>query len=185
MDLIFLLIGFCLLAEFFYFVSNIDRLPPISKKNKLIIGLLDLGGTVVMIVMLNKEIAVHFSYEDLIIPTLGLKLKGWFVAILVIIGLIESLILIIYGSIEMFRGIGGHVTKGIIDTSAVKPVAKLLNLNPSQTIALAYIFKHKSITIEDFQLLCPEIERSSLEQDLQALVRLGLAVNEGDKFIIT
>lgn len=180
MDLIFLLIGFCLLTEFFYFASNIDRIRSISKRNKLIIGLVDLIGAVIMLIMLNKEIAVHFSDNDLIIPTLGIKLKGWVAAITVFIGLIESIVLLIYGMIEMFRGKGAGVT-----TAAVRRVAKLLNLSPNQTKAFGYVYEHKSMTIEDFQVLCPESDRSSLEQDLQALIRLGLVVNKGDQFIIT
>lgn len=41
------------------------------------------------------------------------------------------------------------------------------------------------MTINDFERLCPEADRPSLEQDLQALVKLGIMVPKEDKFVIT
>jgi len=63
--------------------------------------------------------------------------------------------------------------------------AALLKLPPRQEKALVYIYEHNSITIDDFARLCPDADRPSLEQDLQAMVGLKLMVFKDDKFIIT
>lgn len=194
MDIIFALISLCLIIEFFYTMNNwlgghIKR--EYSNTTKLIAGIASLSGTIILITMLNTAPSynaagsLYFSGDRLILPTFDFALKPWAPMIIILVGFCESIFFIVIGTIGKFRGKGGRVTTRTVNTAAVKRVADLLKLSPNQTKAFAYIYEHKCITIDDFQLLCPEIDRSSLEQDLQALVRLGLAVNKEDKFIIT
>ena len=48
-----------------------------------------------------------------------------------------------------------------------------------QAKALGYILEHGSLTIKDFEGLCPEVNRRSLQRDLKAMVDRGVIVAEG------
>ena len=63
--------------------------------------------------------------------------------------------------------------------------AKALGLDERKSKALVYLYEHKSMTIVDFEKLCPEADRVSLEQDMQALVEMGVMTPDGDRFVIT
>jgi len=52
-------------------------------------------------------------------------------------------------------------------------------LSDRQAKALAYILEHGSLTIQDFEGLCPEVNRRSLQRDLKMMVHIGLLVSEG------
>ena len=52
-------------------------------------------------------------------------------------------------------------------------------LSDRQAKALAHILEHGSLTIQDFEGLCPEVNRRSLQRDLKAMVDRGLIVTEG------
>jgi Fic family protein len=52
-------------------------------------------------------------------------------------------------------------------------------LSDRQAQALAHILEHGSLTIQDFEGLCPEVNRRSLQRDLKAMVERGLIVTEG------
>ena len=52
-------------------------------------------------------------------------------------------------------------------------------LSNRQAKALAHILEHGSLTIQDFEGLCPEVNRRSLQRDLKAMVERGLIVTEG------
>ncbi|MDF1590611.1 MAG: Fic family protein [Desulfobacterales bacterium] len=54
------------------------------------------------------------------------------------------------------------------------------SLSDRQTIALGYILEHDSLTIQDFERLCPNVNRRSLQRDLKAMVDHGLIVSEGE-----
>ena len=69
--------------------------------------------------------------------------------------------------------------------AAARRAAAVLGLEPRQTEALAYIYEHHSMTLDDFRRLCPEADDPLLEQDLQAMVGLGLMVPQGDEFVMT
>ena len=45
--------------------------------------------------------------------------------------------------------------------------------------AKALVFDHGSLTIQDFEGLCPEVNRRSLQRDLKAMVDIGLLVSVG------
>ncbi|MFZ0242855.1 MAG: hypothetical protein WAL90_14525 [Desulfobacterales bacterium] len=53
-------------------------------------------------------------------------------------------------------------------------------LSDRQAKALAHILEHGSLTIQDFEGLCPDINRRSLQRDLKAMVDGGLIVTEGE-----
>jgi Fic family protein len=53
------------------------------------------------------------------------------------------------------------------------------NLSDRQAKAIGYILEHGSATIQDFEQLCPEINRRSLQRDLRNMVEMGLLVSEG------
>jgi len=52
-------------------------------------------------------------------------------------------------------------------------------LSDRQAKALAHILEHGSLTIQDFEGLCPEVNRRSLQRDLKAMVERRLIVTEG------
>lgn len=58
-------------------------------------------------------------------------------------------------------------------------MAKQHNLSDRQAKALAHIFENGSLTIQDFEALCPEVNRRSLQRDLKIMVDVGLLVSEG------
>lgn len=53
-------------------------------------------------------------------------------------------------------------------------------LSDRQARALAHILEHGSLTIKDFEGLCPDVNRRSLQRDLKTMVDLGLIVSEGE-----
>lgn len=58
-------------------------------------------------------------------------------------------------------------------------LVKERRLSDRQGKALAHILEHGSLTIQDFEGLCPEVNRRSLQRDLKAMVERGLIVTEG------
>ena len=52
-------------------------------------------------------------------------------------------------------------------------------LSGRQAKVLGYILEHGSLTIQDFEGLCPDVTRRSLQRDLKAMVDMGLLVSEG------
>ena len=58
-------------------------------------------------------------------------------------------------------------------------LARRHSLNPRQTIALGFVLECGSLNIQDFEQLCPGINRRSLQRDLKALLDKGLLIAEG------
>lgn len=54
------------------------------------------------------------------------------------------------------------------------------NLSDRQAKAIGHILQHGSLTIQDFEHLCPEVNRRSLQRDLKAMVDRGVIVAEGE-----
>ena len=52
-------------------------------------------------------------------------------------------------------------------------------LSDRQAKALGHILEHSSLTIQDFEGLCPDVNRRSLQRDLKVMVDSGLLVSEG------
>lgn len=52
-------------------------------------------------------------------------------------------------------------------------------LNVRQTAAIRYLLEYGKITIQDFEALCPETTRRSLQRDLRLLLEKGLVVASG------
>jgi Fic family protein len=57
---------------------------------------------------------------------------------------------------------------------------KEYGLSDRQATALGHILEHGSLTIQDFEQLCPDVNRRSLQRDLKAMVDHGLIVSEGE-----
>lgn len=53
-------------------------------------------------------------------------------------------------------------------------------LSDRQAKALGHILEHGSLNIQDYERLCPEVNRRSLQRDLKAMVDRGLVVTEGE-----
>jgi len=53
-------------------------------------------------------------------------------------------------------------------------------LSDRQAKALEHILEHGSLTIKDFEGLCPKVNRRSLQRDLKAMVDRGLVITEGE-----
>jgi predicted HTH transcriptional regulator len=58
-------------------------------------------------------------------------------------------------------------------------LTKEYSLSERQTKALGHILEHGSLTIQDFERLCPEVNRRSLQRDLKAMVDKRLLISEG------
>ena len=52
-------------------------------------------------------------------------------------------------------------------------------LSDRQAKALGHIIEHGSLTIQDFEGLCPDVNRRSLQRDLKAMLDMALLVSEG------
>lgn len=52
-------------------------------------------------------------------------------------------------------------------------------LNERQGKALGYLLQHGKLTIQDFEAICPEVNRRSLQRDLKGLLEKGLVFSEG------
>ncbi len=53
-------------------------------------------------------------------------------------------------------------------------------LSERQAKALGHLLEHGSLTIQEFERLCPEVNRRSLQRDLRKMVDIGLLVTEGE-----
>jgi Fic family protein len=58
-------------------------------------------------------------------------------------------------------------------------LVKQHGLSDRQAKALEYILQHGSLTIQDFERLCPDVNRRSLQRDLKVMVDMGLLISEG------
>jgi len=52
-------------------------------------------------------------------------------------------------------------------------------LSPRQAQALMHILEHGSINIQEFEALCPAVNRRTLQRDLRSMVEKGILVSEG------
>jgi len=52
-------------------------------------------------------------------------------------------------------------------------------LSDRQAKALGYIVKNGSLTIQDFEAICPEVNRRTLQRDLKTMLDKGILVSEG------
>jgi len=48
-----------------------------------------------------------------------------------------------------------------------------------QALALGYVLEHGGMTIQNYEQLCPETNRRTLQRDLKAMMNKGLLVSEG------
>jgi len=59
-------------------------------------------------------------------------------------------------------------------------LAQKHRLNERQIAVIARLVDHQSLTIRDFEELCPNVSRRTLQRDLQNLEELGLVAMLGD-----
>jgi Fic family protein len=52
-------------------------------------------------------------------------------------------------------------------------------LNERQSKALGFLMRHGKLTIQDFEALCPEVNRRSLQRDLKGMMEKGVVAAEG------
>ena len=57
-------------------------------------------------------------------------------------------------------------------------------LSERQAKALGHLLEHDSLTIQDFERLCPEVNRRSLQRDLKKMVDIGLLATEGETHLL-
>ncbi|MBM4275961.1 MAG: Fic family protein [Deltaproteobacteria bacterium] len=58
-------------------------------------------------------------------------------------------------------------------------LVKQHGLSDRQAKAVQHILEHGSLTIQEFERLCPEVNRRTLQRDLKAMVNEGLLLSEG------
>jgi len=52
-------------------------------------------------------------------------------------------------------------------------------LSDRQAKALGHILEHGSLTIQDYEAICPDVNRRTLQRDLKAMLNKGILVSEG------
>jgi predicted DNA-binding transcriptional regulator YafY len=52
-------------------------------------------------------------------------------------------------------------------------------LNDRQSRAVHFLMQNKKLTIQDYEALCPEVNRRTLQRDLKAMIDMELLVSEG------
>ena len=52
-------------------------------------------------------------------------------------------------------------------------------LNDRQSRAVDYLMQNDRLTIQDYEALCPEVNRRTLQRDLKAMIDMELLVSEG------
>ena len=52
-------------------------------------------------------------------------------------------------------------------------------LNERQSKALGFLLEHKKLNIQDFESLCPDVNRRSLQRDLKGFLEKGLVKEKG------
>lgn len=96
--------------------------------------------------------------------------------------------LIVWGAVQRrpgsSKGSGRSATEAGRAAAATR-AAQALGLDSRKSKALVYIYEHRTMTIDDFERLCPGDDRGSLEQDLQAMVEMGLMTPDGEQFVLT
>ena len=58
-------------------------------------------------------------------------------------------------------------------------LARKHNLNERQTQAVEYLLRHERLSIQDYEVLCPSVNRRSLQRDLKILIEKELIDSEG------
>jgi Fic family protein len=58
-------------------------------------------------------------------------------------------------------------------------IAKQHNLSDRQALALSHILVRGSLSIQDYERLCPEVNRRTLQRELKDMVTKGILVSEG------
>jgi hypothetical protein len=59
-------------------------------------------------------------------------------------------------------------------------LVKQHGLSGRQAKAIEHILEHGSLAIQDFERLCPEVNRRTLQRDLKKMVEGGLLLTEGE-----
>lgn len=59
-------------------------------------------------------------------------------------------------------------------------LTKQYGLSERQSLALGYLLENADITIQDFENLCPEVSRRTLQRDIKQMVECGLLISEGE-----
>jgi predicted HTH transcriptional regulator len=53
------------------------------------------------------------------------------------------------------------------------------DLSKRQAMALYYVLEHGGMTIRNYEQICPETNRRTLQRDIKAMMDKGLMVSEG------
>lgn len=133
---------------------------------KIIVGIILIVGG------LTGTMVLRFTNSSEALVVVGLGVAIW--------GIVE----VSRGSARSSRGSGRPETVAGRAASASR-AAKALGLDPRKTKAFVYLYEHRSMTVGDFESLCPGTDRASLEQDLEALVEMGIMKPDGERFVIT
>jgi predicted HTH transcriptional regulator len=58
-------------------------------------------------------------------------------------------------------------------------LVKQFGLSDRQAKALGHILEHGGLTIKDYERLCPEVNRRTLQRDLKEMLTSGILASEG------
>ncbi|MEM9087999.1 MAG: TetR/AcrR family transcriptional regulator [Cyanobacteria bacterium P01_F01_bin.53] len=83
-------------------------------------------------------------------------------------------------SLSTLRGTSQEEVETVDSTHRLSELTQGQGLTPRQEIALAHVIQHGSLNIQQFEGLCPEPSRRTLQRDLKQLIAKGLLQSEGD-----
>ncbi|MEL6778721.1 MAG: TetR/AcrR family transcriptional regulator [Cyanobacteria bacterium J06597_16] len=78
------------------------------------------------------------------------------------------------------QAVTGQAVTGQAVTGQVRRLADEHRLSPRQQVAMTHVLTQGSLTIQQFETLCPERSRRTLQRDLKQLLSKGLLHSEGD-----
>ena len=58
-------------------------------------------------------------------------------------------------------------------------IAREYNLNPRQVLAVGHLLERDELRIEELEVLCPDVNRRTLQRDLRDLVQHGVIKSIG------
>lgn len=75
--------------------------------------------------------------------------------------------------------VGDEILRHQQAQSPLEQLKQQYQLNHRQCLALTEIFHHGSLNIQQYETLCSQVSRRTLQRDLQKMIKLGLLIQKG------
>jgi Fic family protein len=70
------------------------------------------------------------------------------------------------------------------DRNRTRSFGKAISLSDRQKLAIEYIVKHGGITIQQFEAICPDVTRRTLQRELKELINKNILYTSGATQVI-